>query len=191
MKISASDARVGNLIEYQGRLWRILKKEHVKPGKGGAFAQVEMKAIADGTKLNERFRSDEKLEKAHVEPRKMQYLYPEGEDLVFMDLETYEQLNIASDEIAEQKGYLTPNIEVQINFYNNNPIGLDLPTAVTVTVTDTETVVKGQTAAGSGKPATVDTGIRVTVPAFVKLGDKIRINTDTGDYIERADSDAK
>jgi len=191
MKISASDARVGNLIEYQGRLWRILKKEHVKPGKGGAFAQVEMKAIADGTKLNERFRSDEKLEKAHVEPRKMQYLYPEGEDLVFMDLETYEQLNISGDEIAEQKGYLTPNIEVQINFYNNNPIGLDLPTAVTVTVTDTETVVKGQTAAGSGKPATVDTGIRVTVPAFVKLGDKIRINTDTGDYIERADSDAK
>ena len=191
MKISASDARVGNLIEYQGRLWRILKKEHVKPGKGGAFAQVEMKAIADGTKLNERFRSDEKLEKAHVEPRKMQYLYPEGEDLVFMDLETYEQLNIAGDGIAEQKGYLTPNIEVQINFYNNNPIGLDLPTAVTVTVTDTETVVKGQTAAGSGKPATVDTGIRVTVPAFVKLGDKIRINTDTGDYIERADSDAK
>ena len=190
MKISASDARVGNLIEYQGRLWRILKKEHVKPGKGGAFAQVEMKAIADGTKLNERFRSDEKLEKAHVEPRKMQYLYPEGEDLVFMDLETYEQLNITGDEIAEQKGYLTPNIEVQINFYNNNPIGLDLPTAVTVTVTDTETVVKGQTAAGSGKPATVDTGIRVTVPAFVKLGDKIRINTDTGDYIERADSDA-
>jgi len=191
MKISASDARVGNLIEYQGRLWRILKKEHVKPGKGGAFAQVEMKAIADGTKLNERFRSDEKLEKAHVEPRKMQYLYPEGEDLVFMDLETYEQLNIAGDEIAEQKGYLTSNIEVQINFYNNNPIGLDLPTAVTVTVTDTETVVKGQTAAGSGKPATVDTGIRVTVPAFVKLGDKIRINTDTGDYIERADNDAK
>ena len=190
MKISASDARVGNLIEYQGRLWRILKKEHVKPGKGGAFAQVEMKAVADGTKLNERFRSDEKLEKAHVEPRKMQYLYPEGEDLVFMDLETYEQLNIAGDEIAEQKGYLTPNIEVQINFYNNNPIGLDLPSAVTVTVTDTETVVKGQTAAGSGKPATVDTGIRVTVPAFVKLGDKIRINTDTGDYIERADSDA-
>ena len=103
----------------------------MKPGKGGAFAQVEMKAIADGTKLNERFRSDEKLEKAHVEPRKMQYLYPEGEDLVFMDLETYEQLNIAGDEIAEQKGYLTPNIEVQINFYNNNPIGLDLPSAVT------------------------------------------------------------
>jgi len=189
MKISASDARIGNLIEYQGRLWRILKKEHVKPGKGGAFAQIEMKAIADGTKLNERFRSDEKLEKAHVEPRKMQYLYPDGDDLVFMDLETYEQLNISGDEIADQKGYLTPNIEVQINFYNSNPIGLDLPSAVTVTVTETETVVKGQTAAGSGKPAIVDTGIRLTVPAFVKLGDKIRINTDTGDYIERADSD--
>ena len=120
----------------------------------------------------------------------MQYLYPDGDDLVFMDLETYEQLNIAGDEVAEQKGYLTPNIEVQINFYNNNPISLDLPSAVTVTVTDTETVVKGQTAAGSGKPATVDTGIRLTVPAFIKLGDRIRVNTDTGDYIERADSDA-
>jgi len=190
MKISASDARVGNLIEHQGRLWRILKKEHVKPGKGGAFAQVEMKAIGDGTKLNERFRSDEKLEKARVEPRKMLYLYPEGDDLVFMDLETYDQLHIAGDEVAEQKGYLIPNTEVQINFYNNNPIGIELPSAVTVTVTDTETVVKGQTAAGSGKPATVDTGIRVTVPAFVKPGDKIRISTDTGDYIERADRDA-
>ena len=112
MKISASDARVGYLIEHQCRLWRILKKEHVKPGKGGAFAQVEMKAIADGTKLNERFRSDEKLEKARVEPRKMLYLYPEGDDLVFMDLETYDQLHIAGDEVAEQKGYLIPNLSL-------------------------------------------------------------------------------
>ena len=103
MKISASDVRVGNLIEYQGKLWRVLKKSHVKPGKGGAFAQLEMKAIADNTKLNERFRSEDKLEKAHVEPRQMQYLYPEGNDFVFMDLESFEQLQLASDDLRSEE----------------------------------------------------------------------------------------
>ena len=186
MKISASDARIGNLIEYQGKLWRILKKEHVKPGKGGAFAQLEMKSVGDGTKLNERFRSDEKLEKAHVEPRQMQYLYPDGSQFVFMDLQTYEQLYLDNDSISEQVGYLQPNLEVQLNFYNANPIGMELPSAVALEVTDTETVVKGQTASGSGKPATLETGLRVTVPPFVNIGDVVRVNTDTGEYIERA-----
>lgn len=186
MKISASDARIGNLIEYQGKLWRILKKEHVKPGKGGAFAQLEMKSVGDGTKLNERFRSDEKLEKAHVEPRQMQYLYPDGSQFVFMDLQTYEQLYLDNDSISEQVGYLQPNLEVQLNFYNDNPIGMELPSAVALEVTDTETVVKGQTASGSGKPATLETGLRVTVPPFVNIGDVVRVNTDTGEYIERA-----
>ena len=186
MKISASDARIGNLIEYQGKLWRILKKEHVKPGKGGAFAQLEMKSVGDGTKLNERFSSDEKLEKAHVEPRQMQYLYPDGSQFVFMDLQTYEQLYLDNDSISEQVGYLQPNLEVQLNFYNDNPIGMELPSAVALEVTDTETVVKGQTASGSGKPATLETGLRVTVPPFVNIGDVVRVNTDTGEYIERA-----
>ena len=187
MKISASDVRVGNLVEYQGKLWRILKKAHVKPGKGGAFAQLEMKAISDNTKLNERFRSEDKLEKAHVEPRQMQYLYPEGNDFVFMDMESFEQLPIASDGLDGQSDFLLPNEEVQINFYNDQPIGIELPASVVLQVTETEAVVKGQTAAGSGKPAIVETGLRVIVPPFVNTGDKIRANTDTGEYMERAD----
>ena len=188
MKISASDVRIGNLVEYQGKLWRILKKSHVKPGKGGAFAQLEMKAISDNTKLNERFRSEDKLEKAHVEPRQMQYLYPDGQDFVFMDLETFEQMSIANDDLTGQADLLLPNEEVQINFYNEQPIGIELPASVVMKVEETETVVKGQTAAGSGKPAIVETGLRVIVPPFVNTGDKIRINTDTGEYMERADS---
>lgn len=187
MKISASDVRIGNLVEYQGKLWRVLKKSHVKPGKGGAFAQLEMKAISDNTKLNERFRSEDKLEKAHVEPRQMQYLYPEGSELVFMDLESFEQIQIPAEDLGGQEQYLLPNEEIQINFYNEQPIGVELPASVVMQVQDTETVVKGQTAAGSGKPAIVDTGLRVIVPPFVNIGDKIRINTDTGEYMERAD----
>ena len=187
MKISASDVRVGNLVEYQGKLWRVLKKAHVKPGKGGAFAQLEMKAISDNTKLNERFRSEDKLEKAHVEPRQMQYLYPEGSDFVFMDLESFEQLPIAADSLDGQSDFLLPNEEVQINFHNDQPIGIELPASVVLQVTETEAVVKGQTAAGSGKPAIVETGLRVIVPPFVNTGDKIRVNTDTGEYMERAD----
>lgn len=187
MKISASDVRVGNLVEYQGKLWRVLKKAHVKPGKGGAFAQLEMKAISDNTKLNERFRSEDKLEKAHVEPRQMQYLYPEGSDFVFMDLESFEQLPIAADGLDGQSDFLLPNEEVQINFHNDQPIGIELPASVVLQVIETEAVVKGQTAAGSGKPAIVETGLRVIVPPFVNTGDKIRVNTDTGEYMERAD----
>ena len=179
MKISASDVRVGNLVEYQGKLWRVLKKAHVKPGKGGAFAQLEMKAISDNTKLNERFRSEDKLEKAHVEPRQMQYLYPEGSDFVFMDMESFEQIPIGADDLDGQSEFLLPNEQVQINFYNERPIGIELPASVVLAVTETETVVKGQTAAGSGKPAIVETGLRVIVPPFVNVGDKIRINTDT------------
>ena len=188
MKISASDVRIGNLVEYQGKLWRVLKKAHVKPGKGGAFAQLEMKAISDNTKLNERFRSEDKLEKAHVEPRQMQYLYPEGSDFIFMDMKSFEQIPIGADDLDRQSEFLLPNEEVQINFYNDQPIGIELPASVVLEVTETETVVKGQTAAGSGKPASVETGLRVIVPPFVNAGDKIRVNTDTAEYMERADS---
>ncbi len=187
MKISAFEVRIGNLMEYQGRLWRILKKNHVKPGKGGAFVQLEMKDIAAGTKLNERFRSEDKMEKAHVEPRQMQYLYAEGNDYIFMDNESYEQLTISGDDLSEQTGYLLPNTDVQINFHNDIPISVGLPQTVVLAVADTEAVIKGQTASGSGKPATMETGIRVTVPTFVNIGDKIKVNTDNGEYIERAD----
>ena len=187
-KISANEIRLGGLIEHQGKLWRVLKKDHVKPGKGGAFVQVELKDIINGTKLNERFRSTDKVEKPHVEPRKMQYLYAEGDNHVFMDSETFEQLNLSAEDISEQIGYLLPNTDVQINFYNETPIGLDLPANVILEVTETEGVVKGQTAASGGKPAILETGIRVTIPTFVNAGEKVKINTETGDYVERVDN---
>ncbi len=187
MKISAFDVRVGNLIEYQSKLWRVLKKNHVKPGKGGAFVQLEMKEVTEGTKLNERFRSVDTLEKAHVESRTMQFLYNDGDDYVFMDTETYEQLALSSEELADYSYYLLPNTEVQVSFHNASPIGVELPATVVLEVVETEGVVKGQTAAGSGKPAELETGLRVTVPPFVNVGDKVKINTDKGEYVERAE----
>lgn len=185
-KISANEIRLGGLIEHKGNLWRVLKKSHVKPGKGGAFVQCELKDIINGTKLNERFRSTDKIEKPHVEPRKMQYLYAEGDDHIFMDTENYEQLTLNAEDIIEQAGYLLPNTDVQIIFYDETPIGLELPANVVLTVADTETVVKGQTAASGGKPATMETGIRIIVPTFVNIGEKVKVNTETGEYVERA-----
>ena len=186
MKISAFEARIGNLMEYQGKLWRVLKKNHVKPGKGGAFVQLEMKCISDGTKLNERFRSEDKMEKAHVEPRNMQYLYMDGSNYVFMDNETFEQLSMTAEDLEAEAPYLLPNTDVQINFHNDNPIGVELPASVILEVVETEGVVKGQTASGSGKPAVLETGHKVTVPTFVNVGEKVKVNTDTGEYMERA-----
>lgn len=186
MKISAFEVRVGGLIEHQNKLWRVLKKNHVKPGKGGAFVQLEIKDISGGTKLNERFRSADTIEKAHVEPRQMQYLYAESEALVFMDSETFEQMDLAREDLGEQIGYLLPNTEVQVNFHNEVPIGVDLPANVVLEVVDTEGVVKGQTATGSGKPAELETGLKVIVPPFVNVGDRIKVNTDSGEYVERA-----
>lgn len=186
MKISAFEIRVGGLIEHQGKLWRVLKKNHVKPGKGGAFVQVELKDISGGTKLNERFRSVDTVEKAHVEPRQMQYLYAESDDLVFMDNETFEQMHISREDLEDQLGFLLPNTEVQVNFHNDVPIGIDLPANVVLEVVDTESAIKGQTATGSGKPAELETGLKVTVPPFVSVGDKIKVNTESGEYVERA-----
>ena len=186
MKVSAFDVKVGNLIEFEGSLWKVLRKNHVKPGKGGAFVQLEIKDISSGTKRNDRYRSDDKLEKAHVESRKMQYLYSENSFYYFMDMESYEQLELGEEDLADQIGYLIPDIEVQINLYNTAPIGVELPDNVSLEVIDTEGVVKGQTAAGSAKPATLETGIRVNVPTFINIGDRVKVNTDSGAYIERA-----
>ncbi len=186
MKISAFDARVGNLLEYQGRLWRVLKKNHVKPGKGGAFVQLEMKSIAEGTKLNERFRSEDKLERAHVEPRQMQYLYSDGDAYIFMDNETFEQLSLPAEDLETEIPFLLPNTGVQINLHNESPIGVELPASVVLEVVETEAVVKGQTAASGGKPAVLETGYRLTVPQFINTGEKVRVNTETGEYVERA-----
>jgi len=186
MKISAFEARIGNLLEYQGKLWRVLKKQHVKPGKGGAFVQLEMKEISQGTKLNERFRSEDKVERAHVEAREMQYLYQDGDSHIFMDTSSYEQMGIPAEDLEEQIKYLLPNTNVIVTFHNESPIGLDLPANVVLEVTETDAAIKGQTASGSGKPATLETGLVVTVPTFIEAGNKIKVNTDTGDYVERA-----
>ena len=165
MKISAFDVRIGHLIEYKGKLWRVLKKNHVKPGKGGAFVQLEMKSL-EGTKLNERFRSEDKVEKAHVEPRKMQYLYQEGDGYVFMDSETYEQTTILAEDLGDQTLYLLPNTDVQVNFNNEEPIGVDLPNNVVLEITETEVAIKGQTATSSGKPADIRNRLKSVCPTI-------------------------
>ncbi len=186
-KVLATEIRVGNLLEWDKRVWRVLKSYHVHVGgRGGAFMQVEMKDIEAGTKTNQRFRTDEKIERAYVESREMQYLYQEGSSYVFMDQATYEQMSLSAEELEGQTGYLLPNTDVQINFHNDRPIGVQLPASVILTVVDTEPNIKGATATTSFKPATLETGITVQVPPFVDKGEKIRINTDDGAYIERA-----
>lgn len=185
-KILATGIRAGNLIEWDKRIWRVLKCYHVHVGKhGGAFMQVEMKDIEAGTKVNQRIRSVDKVELARVDLRDMTFLYQDGDNYVFMDQQTFEQINLPQDFLEGQVGYLLPNTDVQISFHNERPIGVQLPQGVVLTVTDTEPVLKGATATGSFKPATVETGLVVMVPPFVSPEDKIKINTDTGEYIER------
>ena len=186
-KVLATEIRIGQLLEWDKRLWRVLKSYHVHVGgRGGAFMQVEMKDIVSGTKNNQRIRTEEKVDLAEVEARDMQYLYAEGDSGVFMDKETYEQLSLSKDFLEEQSGYLLPNLEVQVTFYNGRPIGVQLPPSVVMTVADVEPGIKGATATTSFKPAKLETGLVVQVPPFVNTGDKIKVNTDDGSYMERA-----
>ena len=186
-KVLATEIRPGNLIEWDNRVWRVLKSYHVHVGgRGGAFMQVEMKDIESGTKRNERIRTEDKIERAYVEPRVMQYLYADGASHVFMDQETFEQLALPLDLLEGQTGYLVPNLDVQVVFHNDRPIGVQLPPTVTLTVTETEPNLRGATATGSFKPAKTDTGLTVMVPQFVIEGARINVNTDSGQYIDRA-----
>ena len=186
-KVLATEIRPGNLIEWEKRVWRVLKSHHVHVGgRGGAFMQVEMKDIESGTKRNERIRTEDKIERAFVDLRDMQYLYSDGTGYVFMDKETYDQLTLPSDFLEGQAGYLIPNTDVQVNFHNDRPIGIQLPPTVTLKVVETEPNLKSATATGSFKPARTETGVTVMVPQFVAEGESIKVNTDTGDYIERA-----
>lgn len=185
-KVLATEIRAGNLIEWDKRVWRVLKSYHVHVGgRGGAFMQVEMKDIEVGTKSNQRFRTDEKIERAFVEPREMEYLYADGTGYVFMDKETYEQLILSDEQLEGQVEYLLPNTVVQINFHNERPIGVQLPSSVVLTVMETEPNLKGATATNSFKPAKTETGLTVMVPSFVSEGEKIKVNTDSGEYVER------
>ena len=185
MKLYASEIRVGMLIEYKNDLWQVLKTQHVKPGKGGAFAQVEMKSVNKNTKLNERFRSSESVEKASLDETKFNYLYGDETDCYFMDPKSYEQINIKKETIGEKGKMLTENLEVSISFYNEKPLTVELPNQVTCTIDTTDVALKGQTVSSSYKPATLDNGVNIQVPPFIESGDKIIVDTRTMEYVKK------
>ena len=185
MKIYASEIRVGMLIEYKDDLWQVLKTQHVKPGKGGAFAQVEMKSVNKNTKLNERFRSSESIEKASLDEIKFNFLYSDETDYYFMDPKSYEQINIKKDTVGEKGKLLTENLEVSISFYDEKPLTVELPNQVTCVIEVTDVALKGQTVSSSYKPATLDNGINIQVPPFIESGDKIVVDTRTMEYIKK------
>jgi len=185
MKLYASEIRVGMLIEYKNDLWQVLKTQHVKPGKGGAFAQVEMKSLNKNTKLNERFRSSESVEKASLDETKFSYLYEDETDYHFMNPKSYEQINIKKGVVGEKGKMLTENLEVSISFYNEEPLMVELPNQVTCIIETTDATLKGQTVSSSYKPATLDNGINIQVPPFIDSGDKIIVDTRTMEYIKK------
>tara|TARA_Y100000741_G_scaffold337251_1_gene296451 strand:+ start:372 stop:932 length:561 start_codon:yes stop_codon:yes gene_type:complete len=185
MKIYASEIRVGMLIEYKDDLWQVLKTQHVKPGKGGAFAQVEMKNVNKNTKLNERFRSNESVEKASLDEIKFNYLYDDETDYYFMDPKSFDQINIKKIIVGEKGKLLTENLEVSISFYNEKALSVELPNQVTCKIAITDVALKGQTVSSSYKPATLDNGINIQVPPFIESEDKIIIDTRTMEYIKK------
>ena len=185
MKINATEIRVGMILEYKDDLWEVLKTNHVKPGKGGAFAQVEMKSLNKSTKLNERFRSSETVEKASLEEIKYNFLYKDETDYFFMNPKSFEQINL-NKSIVENKGkMLSENLEVTINFYNENPINLILPNQIECEVDTTDAALKGQTVSSSYKPATLTNGLQIQVPPFIESGDKIVVDTRSMEYVKK------
>tara|TARA_B100000900_G_scaffold331401_1_gene292100 strand:+ start:72 stop:632 length:561 start_codon:yes stop_codon:yes gene_type:complete len=185
MKINAGEIRVGMLIEYKNDLWEILKTQHVKPGKGGAFAQVEMKSLNKNTKLNERFRSSETVEKASLEETVFNYLYSDENNLFFMDPKTFEQIEIKKELIGDKGKLLTENLEVSVSFFNENPISVELPNQVQCKIDSTDVALKGQTVSSSYKPATLENGLNIQVPPFIESGDEVIIDTRTLEYIKK------
>ncbi|VAV86496.1 Translation elongation factor P [hydrothermal vent metagenome] len=186
MKIDGNNIRPGNVIEHQGGLWVAVKTQHTQPGKGGAYLQVELKNLRDGRKLNERFRSSAKVEQVRLEQKNHSYLFENAGMYTFMDLETYEQVELNSDLVGEQATFLQDGMEVVIESYDDSPISVTLPQNVILEVVETEPVVKGQTATSSNKPAILENGSRVMVPPFVGVGDRIVVNVAESTYVERA-----
>jgi len=187
MKIDGVQIRPGNVLEYQGKLWVVTKTKHVKPGKGGAFNQVEMKCLTDGTKLNERFRSDERVEKVRLDQKDYQFLFEQGDDLVFMDTETYEQIEISKDFVDEDRvKFLQDSMIVTLEMHEGSPVSITLPQHVTLQIVEAEPVIKGQTAASSNKPAILENGVRIMVPPFVESGERVVVDTNEIAYVERA-----
>ena len=185
MKISANEIRVGMLIEYKDDLWEVLKTQHVKPGKGGAFAQVEMKSVNKNTKLNERFRSSETVEKASVEENLFNYLYEDDNNYFFIDTKTFEQLEIKKSILGEKGKLLTENLEVSISFFDNSPISVDLPNQIQCKIENTDAALKGQTVSSSYKPAILSNGLNIQVPPFIESGDEIIVDTRSLEYIKK------
>ena len=185
MKINANEIRVGMLLEYKDDLWQVLKTQHVKPGKGGAFAQIEMKSVNKNTKLNERFRSSEAIEKALVEESNFNYLYEDEINYFFMDPKSFEQIEIKKDIIGDKGKLLTENLEVSVSFYNEKPISIELPNQVNCKIESTDAALKGQTVSSSYKPAKLDNGLNIQVPPFIESGDEIVIDSRNLEYIKK------
>ena len=185
MKINATEIRVGMILEYRNDLWEVLKTNHVKPGKGGAFAQVEMKSLDKNTKLNERFRSSETVEKASLDEIKYNFLYRDENDFFFMNPETFEQINLNKNIVGDKGKLLSENLEVSIYFYNENPLNISLPNQITCKIDTTDAAIKGQTVSSSYKPAKLDNGLNIQVPPFIESGDTIIIDTRTMEYIKK------
>jgi len=187
MKINGNEIRPGYVIQHKGGLWAAVRCQAVKPGKGGAFNQVELKNLIDGTKLNERFRASETVERVRLEQKDYQFLYAQGDQLVFMDLDTYEQLEIASDLIGERAAFLQDGMTVTMESHEGRPLGVSLPDQVTLEVVEAEPVVRGQTASSSYKPAVLENGVRVMVPPFISVGEKIVVDTNELSYVRRSE----
>ena len=188
MKINGNAIKPGNVIQHDGGLWVAVKTAHVKPGKGGAFAQVELKNLIDGRKLNVRFRSSDTVERVTLEQKDFQYLYEQGDALVFMDQKTYDQIELQKDFVGEdQIRFLHDGMQVTLEFHEERPIGIELPESVVLEVVETEPTVKGQTASGSYKPAKASNGMRVMIPPYMGEGERILVSTETGEYMRRAD----
>jgi len=187
MKINGNEIRPGNVIEHDGGLWVAVKTNAVKPGKGGAYNQVELKNLINGTKLNERFRAAETVERVRLEQKDFTYLYEQGNELVFMDDESYEQLQLDKDFVGDRAAFLQDGMKVTVELHEERPIGIKLPDQVTLTITEADPVVKGQTAASSYKPAVLENGVRVLVPPFITAGEKIVVDTNEITYLRRAD----
>ncbi|WP_300377635.1 elongation factor P [Henriciella sp.] len=186
-KINGNEIKPGNVIEHDGGVWRAMKTNAVKPGKGGAFNQVELRNLINGSKLNHRFRASETVEKVRLEQREFQFLYDTGDAYAFMDQENFEQIELQKDFIGDQGQFLQDGMTVEVEFYEETPIGVSVPDQVILTIDETEPVVKGQTAANSFKPAVCDNGIRVMVPPFCGTGERIVVQTSDTTYLKRAD----
>jgi elongation factor P len=186
-KVAGNEVRPGMIVELNGQLWSVVKTQAVKPGKGGAYNQVELKNVVSGGKLNERFRSAETVDEVQLERRDFQYLYANGDTLTFMDMQNYDQIEIERDFVGERTQFLQDGMKVILQMHEGRPLGISLPQQVTLNVVEADPVIKGQTAASSYKSATLENGLRLQVPSFIEAGTRVVVSTDDGTYVKRAE----